>query len=164
MKPWHVFSVLALAGCGVAFGPVVLASLGPSPVVSGGYYTSGGGIDVAVDLRERDGRTLLCGAWSQSARQSILTAGVVPGLLGSGSVFVDGRALVRGLNFMSEVPPRQDYAGVEARCVLTERPWRAGDEARRPVVRIPRQIVHVDADDGGRVVVYFIQSGPSALR
>ncbi|MBC7164758.1 MAG: hypothetical protein H5U15_07135 [Roseovarius sp.] len=153
---------LALAACSAATGPIGVARLGSNPVLDGGTYDSGGGVTVAVELREWQGRTVVCGVWAQSERQSVLTQGVEHTLLGSGSVYLDGEALVRGLNFMPEVPPMADYAGQEARCMATSRPWREGDEARRPVIRIPRQTVYVDADEGGTIIVNFRQTGPGA--
>ncbi len=155
-------SLISLAACSAATGPQVVARLGSNPVVDGGSYDSGGGVTVAVDLREAQGRTLVCGVWAQSERQSVLTQGVEHRLLGSGAVFLDGEALVRGLTFMPEVRPTADYGGHEARCLTTSRPWQAGDEARRPVVRIPGQTVYVDSDEGGLMIVRFRQDGPGA--
>lgn len=156
-----VVAMLAVAGCDT-LSPQTVARLGPDPVLSGGTYTSGGGITVAVDLRESNGRTLVCGVWAQSRQQSVLTNGVEPRLLGSGSVVLGREVLLRGLLFMREVPPMADYAGQEAGCVLSARPWVAGDENRRPAIRIPRQNVYVDADEGGTIIVRFIQTGPGA--
>jgi hypothetical protein len=156
-----VAALLLAAGCDT-LAPQALAPLGPDPVLSGGTYSSGGGITVAVDLREANGRTLVCGVWAQSRRQSVLTNGVEPRLLGSGSVVLGREVLLRGLLFMREVPPMADYAGQEAGCVLSARPWVAGDEGRRPEIRIPRQNVYVDADEGGTVIVTFVQTGPGA--
>ena len=155
-------ATLALSACSLATGPQVVARLGPDPVLDGGSYDSGGGITVAVDLREAQGRTLVCGGWAQSERQSVLTKGAATRVLGSGAVFLDGEALVRGLVFMREVPPMADFGGQEARCMTTSRPWRKGDEARRPVVRIPRQTVYRDADELGVMIVRFRQDGPGA--
>lgn len=155
-------ATLALSACSLATGPQVVARLGSDPVLDGGSYDSGGGVTIAVDLREAQGRTLVCGVWAQSERQSVLTKRVEQRLLGTGAVFLDGEALVRGLNFMREVSPMPDYAGQDAVCMMTSRPWQAGDEGRRPVVRIPNQIVYVDNDEGGVVVVRFRQDGPGA--
>ncbi len=160
MKHAMILSGLLLAAC-TGLEPQAVARL-DNPVLSGGSYDSGGGITVAAEIRENAGRTMVCGVWAQSRQQSVLTAGVEPKVLGSGSVYLDGRALVRGLLFMQEVPPMADYAGQEAGCVLTDRRWIAGDGAKRPVVRIPRQTVYVDADEGGLVVVRFTQTGPGA--
>ena len=152
----------ALAGCGAATGPQVVARLGPDPVLAGGTYSTGGGLTVAADLREYQGRTLVCGVWAQSAQQSILTKGKARGVVATGSVAVGGQTVVRGLGFMREVPPMADYAGQEARCTLTDRAWQAGDEARQVEIRIPRQVVHVEIDEQGGFSVTFKQSGPGA--
>ncbi|MDW3117041.1 MAG: hypothetical protein R8G60_04075 [Roseovarius pacificus] len=63
---------------------------------------------------------------------------------------------------MREVEPRADYGGAEAQCVITERPWRAGDETRRPTVRIPGQVVADESDENGTMIVEFRPTGPGA--
>ena len=122
----------ALAGCAAATGPRIVAQLGSDPVLSGGSYSTGGGLTVAADIREYQGRTLVCGVWAQSDQQSILTKGKARGVVATGSVSVAGQTVVRGLGFMNEVPPMADYAGQEAGCTLTDRAWQAGDATRRP--------------------------------
>ena len=154
-------ATLALAAC-TAAGPDVVARLGADPVVSGGTYSSGGGISIAVDVLENNGKTMLCGVWAQSRAQSVLTNGVEANLLGSGSVSFGETALARGLLFMPEVDPAADYAGQEARCVVSERAWQAGDESRRPQIHIPGQVVHVESDEMGGFAVTFRQTGPGA--
>ncbi|HKL65809.1 MAG TPA: hypothetical protein VJ886_06845 [Roseovarius sp.] len=149
-----------LAACTAAAPPPpTVARLGAGPVVSGGTYDSGGGITVAVDLRERDGRTMVCGVWAESAQQSILTKNKAKGVLDTGAVTAGGETLVRGLRFLAEVPPMADYGGQEGHCAMTSRPWQPGDAQ----IRIPRQVVHVEDDEqGGTFVVRFKQTGPGA--
>ncbi len=154
-------ATIALVGC-TAAGPAFVARLGADPVVSGGTYSSGGGVSIAADVREYQGKTMLCGVWAQSRAQSVLTNLVEPKLLGSGSVSFGDSVLVRGLLFMHEVNPAPDYAGQEARCVVTERAWQAGDDTRRPQIHIPGQVVHVEGDDMGTFAVTFRQTGPGA--
>ncbi|MDT8328679.1 MAG: hypothetical protein RQ750_15065 [Roseovarius sp.] len=161
MKHLLILSAGLLAACATTTGTAT-ARLGTDPVVSGGTYSSGGGVSVAVDTREYNGKTMVCGVWAQSRAQSTLTKGVEPGLLGSGSVSLGDSVLVRGLLFMREVAPAADYAGSEARCVVSERPWQVGDEARRPIISIPGQVVHVEGDDYGHFTVTFRQTGPGA--
>jgi hypothetical protein len=158
------FTALAtlLAGCAAWTGPKIVAQLGSGAVLSGGTYSSGGGLTVAADLREYQGRTLFCGVWAQSEQQSILTKGKARGVVATGNVSVDGQTIVRDLGFMQEVPPMADYAGQEAGCTLTDRAWQTGDEARRIKIRIPRQVVHVEIDEQGGFTVTFKQSGPGA--
>ena len=155
-----MLAALVVAGC-TATGPQTVARLGADPVVSGGSYDTGGGLSVAVDIREAQGRVLLCGVWAQSHQQSVLTKGKAVDVMGTGAVYLGDRALARGLVFMREVPPAHDYAGQEAGCVLTERAWQASYAEARPVIRLPRQVVHVEGDLG-HFVVTFRQTGPGA--
>ncbi|SLN51091.1 hypothetical protein ROG8370_02272 [Roseovarius gaetbuli] len=161
MKYVLILSTGLLAACATTTGTAT-ARLGADPVVSGGTYSSGGGISVAVDVLESNGKTMVCGVWAQSRAQSTLTNGVEPRLLGSGSVSLGDAVLVRGLLFMQEVAPAADYAASEARCVVSDRPWQAGDEARRPSINIPAQVVHVEGDEMGYFTVTFRQTGPGA--
>lgn len=151
----------ALAGC-VPLEPDTVARLGATPALGGGTYTSGGGITVAADLRNQQGRTMVCGVWAQSRQQSILTKHVERKVLGTAAVALGNETLARGLVFMPEVSPRADYAGAEAGCVITERPWRAGDEARTPEIRIPMQVVADQSDENGTMIIEFKPTGPGA--
>lgn len=158
-------AVLTAAGCSFERLPEAPSRLGPSPALSGGSYTSGGGITVATEVREANGLTAVCGAWAQSHQQSILTKHVEMELLQTGTVYLGKERLLTGLNFMKEVPPAESYANSEAVCVRTQRPWRDGDEARPVMTRIPRQIVHIENGDelgGGAFVVYYRADGPAA--
>lgn len=151
-----------LAACSVAPEQKVVARLGPDPVLSGGSYSSGGGITVAVEVREHSGKTMVCGVWAQSVQQSILTYHKAKGVLDTGNVALGGETLVRGLRFMAEVPPMANYGGQEAGCAVFARPWQPADAARRVVIRLPRQVVHVEGDEYGNFTVTFKQSGPGA--
>ncbi|MCZ0812898.1 MAG: hypothetical protein ACQEVT_04615 [Pseudomonadota bacterium] len=165
VKVISVVSLGVMAGC-VSPGPEVVARLGEAPALGGGSYSTGGGITVAADMREYQGRTMVCGVWAKSRQQSILTKMVEPQLLGTGSVSVGDDTVLRGLGFMREVAPAADYGGLEADCVVTGRAWRAGDAQRAPVVRLPRQelVNEADADggDAGGVIVKFRPDGPGA--
>ena len=131
--------------------------------MSGGKYTSGGGLTVAADVRPDQGRTLVCGVWAVNPSQSVLTIRKERGVLASGSVFFGGERLVHGLLFMKEVDPAASYAGLPAGCVRLDRPWRAGDAERQAVIRIPRQVVANEARDGDLgPVVEFVETGPAA--
>lgn len=159
-----VLGLTLLLGACAAVQPVERRALGPDPVISGGSYDSGGGVIVAVDLRESAGRTMVCGIWAEGAGQASLTLGPKSEVLASGSVYLGNRAVVRGLGFLREVPRAESYAGAPAGCVLTERPWRAEDAARRPVVRFPRKDLYLDAEDvGGDMVEFFPEPVTSGL-
>lgn len=143
--------------------PNAVSRLGDTPVLSGGTYTSGGGITVAADVRNDNGQTMVCGVWAQSVHQSVLTSHVERQVLGSGSVYLGKEPVVRGLVFMTEVEPMPDYSGQTAGCVRTDRQWQAGDDVKRARIRIPRQVVYFDGDEfTGGPIVYFYQSGPGA--
>lgn len=153
---------LLVAACAPAHTTYV-ARFQSEPTLSGGSFTTGGGLTVAVELQERDGKTALCGVWAESRHQSILTKHkaqqvVIP----SGSVFLGKERLVQNLLFLNHVEAMADYSGQEVNCALISRPWRAGDEAQKPVIRIPRQLVLRDGDFTGGIFVYFYQTGPGA--
>ncbi len=165
MKPLSLMlmSVVALAGCTTQGGPHIISKLGTDPTLAGGTYTTGGGVTVAADIREKNGQTLLCGAWAQSRSQSILTKGRSKDVVARGSVEIDGTVVARNLSFMKEVPPAADYGGQDAGCILTSRAWQAGDEARDILARIPGHLVVREVGDvSGGVFVYFRPTGPGA--
>lgn len=152
---------LAVTGC-VQVRDAGVARLSTSPILAGGTYDSGGGITVAADVLERDGRVTVCGVWAQSEQQSVLSKGVEPRVLGTGSVHLGDSAVVRGLGFMTEVAPAPSYGGAMASCVQTERAWTEADAAKPVTIRIPRQLVYRDADQDGVIEVYFEPTGPGA--
>jgi hypothetical protein len=154
--------IAALGACGPSTTTSTGATrLGQSPALSGGSYTTGGGITIASELRQINGMTGICGAWSESEAQQIFTKGSASDVLASASIFVGGQKLLQNLQFMRKVVPTADYSGVEANCVTTRRPWQPGDEARKPQVRIPQQKVYTERR-GGTVVVLFNPTGPGA--
>lgn len=156
-------AVALLAACTAGSqAPRVTATLGPNPVLAGGTYSTGGGLTVAAEARERQGRTMICGVWAESTQQSILTKNKARGVLDTGAISFGGQTVLRGLRFMAQVPPMADYAGQQANCAVTARPWQAGDDAREVQVRLPRQVVHVEIDEQGGFRVVFRPTGPGA--
>ena len=94
------------------------ATLGATPVTGGGAYSTGGGVTVAVEMRRStDGRPALCGAWAETAQQTVYLRGKGRDVLKHGSVSVDGQIVAQGLEFLREVPPAQSYAGAPANCI-----------------------------------------------
>ena len=152
-----------LVSCAPPAQPVNGVPLGDDPVMSGGRYTSGGGLTVAVTVTEAQGATRVCGVWAKSRQQSILTKGVERRVLGTGSVYLGQERIAQDLLFMREVAPQQSYAGQQAGCVLVARAWQQGDAAKPVSVQIPRQIVanQREASDAGPIV-YFEHTGPAA--
>ena len=142
-----------------------VSRLGSAPVVSGGTYTSGGGLSVAVELRDAGGLTQVCGVWALSRQQSALTKLAEHQVLGSGSVHLGRERILSNLLFLRRVDPSPDYAGQEANCTRTARAWQPGDAARRPEIHIPQQVVANESENGlgfGGPVVWFRQTGPGA--
>lgn len=160
-KTFALTLVVLLAACTVRT-PAGVAILGPNPAVAGGTFSSPGGISVAAEVREIGGKTGVCGVWSDSENQSVLTRGISHRVLDPASVILGREAIVTGLQFLRKVPARRDYAGVEADCVVLERPWSAEDAARPVRINIPRQIVYEDFDITGAIQVVFRPGGPSA--
>jgi len=140
------------------------AKLGENPVLSGGSYTSGGGLTVALDIRAIDGRTIVCGVWAESRHQSIFTKNEARGLLPASSVDLGKKRLVKNLAFLRKVEPMKDYAGQDANCVITNMAWVPGYESLAPTIRIPRRMIYFDGGGGGDGgnKVYFKQTGPGA--
>lgn len=159
-----LMSSLLLASCStISFGPEIVAKLGDAPTVTGGTFTTGGGVTVAADIREKDGRVLLCGVWAQSDQQSILTKGRARDVVTRGWVYLGDVPLAREIAFMREVPPAADYAGSEASCRLTDQPWPGTGAMTQLRLRIPNHLVHRELDDvGGGQFVYFRSGGPGA--
>ncbi|MFD0859065.1 hypothetical protein [Roseovarius aquimarinus] len=156
----------ALGACASPNMPAGTATLGASPTVGGGTFTSPGGLSIAVDARDIGGRTGICGVWAESINQSVMTRNSGPKILASGGVTLGGEGVARGLSFLRKVEPAESYAGMEANCVVSERPWRAGDEARELRIHIPRQVVYngLDGDFGvsGGILIWFRPGGPGA--
>lgn len=159
-------AAMALAACASPNTPAGTATLGPNPTLGGGTFTSPGGITVAVDVRNIQGRTGVCGVWAESVNQSVMTRRSGPKILDSGGVALDGEGVARGLRFLAKVAPAADYAGLPANCITTDRPWRAGDETREVQIVLPRQVVFNDLDGdldgGGGILIWFSPTGPGA--
>ncbi|MBE0452457.1 MAG: hypothetical protein IBX58_02120 [Roseovarius sp.] len=155
MKRLRFFLPLLLGACALT-APAPTALLGPDPVMARGVYNTGGGITVAVDLREHDGRVMVCGVWSESDDQSGLThGGPKMEVLGASSIYLDGKVLARGLLFLRKVPGAERYAGALAGCEITSRPWQARHATARPEISFPSVQIYLDATDVGADMVEF---------
>lgn len=135
--------------------------LGPEPTVAGGVFSSGGGLVVAAELRDIEGRAGVCGVWAKS-NQSVLTKGYNRQVIESGVIFLDGERVVQGLGFLPEVALARDYGGAPGRCVLIGRDWDPALADAAFLIRIPRQNVAYDGDgeiaSGGGTLVTFRQT------
>ena len=133
---------LALAGCTTAT-PVGTDPIDSRYSVGGGEWDSGGGITIAARAFERNGVTVICGAWTMD-RQSVLTSELNDNVMEAGSVFLDGDRAVQNLSFMRMVPYSDNIAGEQANCVATGLPWKANYAAAPARVRIPRMAFALD--------------------
>ncbi len=143
-------AVLALVGCATA------ASVGTDMIdlrysVGGGEWDSGGGITIAARAFERNGVTVICGAWTMD-RQSVMTSELNDEVLGAGSVFLDGDRAVQNLSFMRLVRYSDNIAGEQANCVAAGLPWKADYAAAPARVRMPRMAFVLGRKPANRVV------------
>ncbi len=127
---------LALAGC------ANVTSVGTDPIdprysVGGGEWNSGGGITIVARAFERNGVTVICGAWTMD-RQSGLTRDYNDDVLEAGSVFLDGDRAVQNLSFMRLVPYSDNIAGEQANCLAAGLPWKVNYAVVPARVRMPR--------------------------
>ncbi|WP_299844723.1 hypothetical protein [uncultured Roseovarius sp.] len=161
-----VFCAIALIGASCASPRMdSVARLSSTPSVGGGTYTSGGGLSVAADVREAGGLTQVCGVWAMSREQSALTKLAEHQVLGTGSIYMGRERILGNFLYMRRVDPAADYAGQEANCTVTKRPWRASDATLAPVIHFPRQIVNDESHGGfglGGPRVWFRPGGPGA--
>ncbi|QGX98800.1 hypothetical protein EI983_11170 [Roseovarius faecimaris] len=157
-----LIGIAALTACTPA-EQVMMMKL-ENPTLDGGTYSTGGGIDIAAELREVDGMTGLCGVWAESERQAIFSKGKSGNVVRTGSAYVDGAVLHRDLGFMRKVAPNAPYTGQEASCIRTARPWSPQDQGKPVQIRIPRQVVHREDEEGDStgLQVIFRQTGPGA--
>lgn len=133
--------------------------LGPSAILTGGDYTTGGGLTVAVEPRAIGGKLALCGVWAQSEAMPVYTRRVGSRVLAKGAVMLGGRVVARNLGFLRRVRPSSSYAGLPAGCTVLNRPWSAA-EAAQITVRIPRHKVFQTSSPPSRhgPQVFFIRS------
>ncbi len=143
-------AVLALVGC------ATVPSVGTDPIdsrysVGGGEWSSGGGITIVARAFERNGVTVICGAWTTD-RQSALSTLWNDAVLEAGSIFLDGDRAVTNLSFMRLVRYSDNIAGEQANCVASGRPWKADYAAAPARVRIPRMAFGRGGRRANRVV------------
>jgi len=162
-KILSLMTFAVLSAC-AAVPPDAVSRLGAAPSLDGGSFSTWGGITVAAELQQAGDRTALCGVRAESENQHIFTRGTAGRVAASGSAYVDGQLLHRGLAFLRKVPAAQNYGGQEANCIVTDRPWQDGDAGKPVTFRIPTQVVHREGDEffGSGPIVMFRQTGPGA--
>ncbi len=159
------FAVAALLGATACATPqnASVTRLSTAPAMTGGTYSTGGGITVASEFRNIGGRTALCGVWSESISQTPFSKGKAKDVLASGAAYLRGHRLLTGLDYFAKVPPGTDYSQSDAPCQVTDQPWSGANATLKPEIRLPQQIVYRDRDRRNGIVVDFKQTGPGAL-
>lgn len=161
MRPFHLIAPLALAFASTAATAGTTVGLGPAPSLGGGEYSTGGGVTVAVEMRNWSGKTGLCGVWAESERLTAYVRHKGDDVLEKGSIALGGEVLTYNLDFLQQVAPSQSYAGAPAGCVRLSRDWRPSDANRPLEVRIPRQDLRFGGNGtrGGGLRVTFRDTG-----
>ncbi len=151
MTPKLAVPVLAAIVTACAQGAAVEPqSVNPDYVVGGGEWDSGGGITIAAHAFERNGITVVCGAWTTD-QQSAVSATLNENIIEAASIYAGGTRLVQNLNFMPRVRYAENIAGAPANCVASTKHWRAEFATEGARVEIPRMQFILDDEDNHRV-------------
>lgn len=138
---------LASAGC-ARHEEAGFDRVGPGYATWGGSWNTGGGISAVVRVFEREGATVVCGAWATD-RQSVLSVNLNEDVMQAASAFIGRTRIVQGLGFMQRVPFAADISGAQANCVRSRVPWQPDFADQIPVLRFPRYAVPEDVGDFG---------------
>lgn len=154
-------SLVFLTAC-VSSGPETVAKLSAKPALDGGSYSAGGGITVATDIREKDGKTMVCGVWAEGYDVPKQLKERGKRVMSSGAVYVGSKRVAQDLQFMRKIAPQNNYGGQDAKCQITGQPWKAEYASLKPDVRIPQQILNTKGSTSPGQGVKFRQTGPGA--
>lgn len=153
---------LVAAAC-TRYEPVGFDTIGPGYTAGGGEWNTGGGITAVARAFERNGTTVVCGAWTTD-RQAVMTYNYNRDVMETGSVYLAGERLVQNLSFMARVPYGANITGQQARCVATSAPWRPAFAGAEAQLSFPRFVVpHDDEEDGGDDLVFRERPRPDIL-
>ena len=156
---------LALVAC-TRFTDVGTDTIGPGYATGGGEWNSGGGITAVARAFERDGATVVCGAWATDW-QSGLSANLNYGVMETGSVYIGRTRIVQNLVFMARVPYSDNISGAQANCVASSVPWRAEFAENGPHLRFPRVAYPPDGEPetggGGGSPLIFRETARSEI-
>ncbi|MEO1138711.1 MAG: hypothetical protein AAFW87_04565 [Pseudomonadota bacterium] len=119
------------------------STLRPEALVVGGVrFYSGGDVTIAANLRNKGGRTEICGAWAQSDGTTAHVrnrARIPQQVMGRASIQVGTKALARNLTFMGEVLKKDLDYGAPTSCILTQHAWRPDYASDKVKIRVPLQ-------------------------
>jgi hypothetical protein len=158
---------LSVSGC-ERYATVDAENVGTEYVTGGGEWNTGGGVTVVARVFERNGATVVCGAWTTD-RQSVLTINLNYNVMEIGSVYLGRTRVVQNLGFMARVPYSDNITGAQANCVASSRPWRPEFAETEPRLRFPRVAYLADGGDklaagGGGSVVFRETARPQIIR
>lgn len=140
-----LLSVIVLAlGTAAHAGPTV--KLSSSASLTGGDYSTGGGLTVAMETRAINGKLGLCGVWAQSTSMSIFTRNAAPRVLAKGVATLNGQVITRDFGFLNRVRPASSYTGAPAGCVVLNQAWQPQFATAALQLRIPRQRIFLTSD------------------
>jgi hypothetical protein len=123
-------------------------TIGPGYITGGGEWNTGGGISAVVRIFERDGATVVCGAWTTD-RQSGLTVDRNQDVMAAASVYAGRTRLVQDLSFMRRLRDSDNLAGEQAACVTSAKSWRAAFAETGPRLQFPgMSFIEGDEEEG----------------
>lgn len=151
-------AVFFAIGSAALAGPSV--TLGENAARTGGDYSTGGGLSVAMEPRQIGGKLGLCGVWAQSNAMSIYTRNAAPRVLAKGVATLNGQVIARDFGFLNRVRPAPSYTGAPAGCVVLNQTWQPQFASARLDLRIPRQRISLASDSRRRngQQVFFTRS------
>jgi len=132
-----------------------LVRLSPAATVTGGRYSSGGGLRVAIEIVPEGRRARLCGAWSDLPGQVPQTEAVGRALLREAHVTLGARRLDVDPGALRRVRARGDYVGTHANCLDTGLGWRPALAGERLRLHLPERVVYRDSSAAGAQVIRF---------
>ena len=101
--------------------------------VGGGAFDSGPVLYIIAGVRERAGKTVVCGAWALDGRSGLL-AHSSHEVLDGARITAGGQTLMSGLIDFRKLRFRQNQTGRKANCFITEVPWLPDFAARQPAI------------------------------
>ena len=124
------------------FRPKVRMPLGQNPPQAAGQYSTGGGVRAAAELRQVGNAAYVCGAWSQSKRQSPRTEKQAPEVLARGHVSANGKPVLRDLGFFRHIASQRPFEGIMAHCKDTGLAWDGAFDPASVQVHLPEMVVY----------------------
>ncbi|MDH3668173.1 MAG: hypothetical protein OEN23_14690 [Paracoccaceae bacterium] len=132
-----LLAVALLAGCAPGLEPAGTDTIAPGYAVGGGEWDSGGGITAVARIFERDGQTIVCGAW-MTDRQSALSTLYNEDIIAAGSIFAGRVPIAHNLWFMRRLPYSENLSGQPANCAYAGLRWTAALSTAPVRIRFPR--------------------------